>query len=1533
MNDNIFGKSFFCEFLATRLKSHMSGEMSSAAMTTRNCRRNNRIGAYDDFDSSGPSAEDNDSDFAADNRDDDDDVFIEENYRKSISRNRKKKSKQNTSSTASKNSTDRPTTGLYNPKKKYSRSTDSDSDDISFPIRSISCNSIALRREKRVKNVAKYSDDIPYYEDSTEDGGSSSLLPDGIDAPPLVPIEKIIGIKNSVDPPVFFVRLVRSSNAEAEFMTREDLEQHPGGHSHLSNWDSQVQEFGLKQLQSIPFLSVPAAPHEKNQEPRIIDHIVAFDREKQLYLVKWQDESYDDATWEATVVDDHALRVFKRRESYQAPKIQQMPCSFKEYGVGENCIPLPKYKNDNTLRQYQVEALNWLLFAYQTHKNTILADEMGLGKTVMCISLLNDIVKNYGMPGPFLVVAPLGTLPNWKREFENWTDINCVMFHGSKQERQIIKKYEVFYDPPHENTTKCQVILTNIETVNKELELIQSIKWHFVIIDEAHRLKNMHSKIYRYMYSLQMDHILLMTGTPIQNNIDEIFALLHFIAPNQFPSLEEFKSKHHNIESAEDVKSLKAALKPYMLRRKKRDVEASIAGKEETIVEVELTRIQKFYYRLLIDRKSEELTKKYQKISELQNLAMQLRKVCNHPFLLPEVEKEIVKDGQNPLNVMIESSGKLVFVDKLLAKLAPTGEKVLIFSQMVKVLDILEDFLTYRHYKFERLDGQVHGALRQASIDRFNDKESNVFVFLLCTKAGGVGLNLTAASTVIIYDSDWNPQNDIQAQARCHRIGQTHDVQVYRLVTRGTYENEMFERASMKLGLDQAILDSKTDNPNNMNAKEIEQLIKKGAYYIFNEDETETDKFIAEDIDLILQHRTKKFSQPALDTDSSFSKASFIIDKDGDQLDLNDEHFWERVLPETKKHNRQVSNDLLRPRRTRSSMDFSEETDDDGEDEYGSTWSLSKLDKLFNQMISVGFGRWELIRSRIKANISMDMVIDGCTVLLSIITQELEHPQELLHFLFESGNINLTARQRRISTLDAFTNRKLREKIARHADQNARRLMQLKAIQNWIEGGCKPLRFDPHASPKNWTPQHDINLLNSVWKHGFGEWPVILGDTEIWGENPPVKMVSTYSRRLATLNDSLIDGQAFEILNTPAGEMKHIDSNNLKAIVHAISDIGNIPERVGELVDIDRCSTLVPIVITCARIVSSLDPKFSQATIRTYIAQYCQHTENIAPLLSYQTAKRLCDNTNWLQRLRDSLEASPISAETLENVTPPSTSHPAWWKSSVHDLFLLNHLNDYGFHEISSLVLDNDNFYSHLNETEIEYINTIAERKRKHGFIRQAKGVLGFLFQEDALISWIEELMQQIGGWSTPPYIDIPEKFRNGVILPAAYGSESIESLGDGETLILDGILYKIGFRARVLHKNIGYRCSILDKNLFEIWKSDRAKWTGENPYDVWTQVDKQFATNALVAFGLDCPFVQYEYIREIDEELPDGYIPPRINFYQTESPVSRKKKIGKQGNQQQKKRQYTKRKKTDDSETDSDPDNEDDDDFEYSDQ
>lgn len=364
------------------------------------------------------------------------------------------------------------------------------------------------------------------------------------------------------------------------------------------------------------------------------------------------------------------------------------------------------------------------------------------------------------------------------------------------------------------------------------------------------------------------------------------------------------------IQTQEQVELLQRRIAPHIIRRVKEDVAKDIPPKEETIIDVELTTMQKQYYRAIFEHNLGFLTQSTKGgLPKLMNIQMELRKCCNHPFLISGVEQcemealdatiieeleekkkneignnstVIATRKSNPkmkqmpvefddelfekrrmMDYIIKHSGKMVLLNKLLPKLRTEKHKVLIFSQMVKMIDIIEEYCEYMKYPCERLDGRVSGNDRQKGIDRFN-KDANSFVFLLSTRAGGVGINLTAADTVLIFDSDWNPQNDVQAMARCHRIGQKKQVTIYRLITRKSFESEMFDRASKKLGLEQAILGSRAFNEEvedsqkaaKFDAKEMELLLREGAYAVFKEDNSDDIKeFFEQDIDTLLGKR------------------------------------------------------------------------------------------------------------------------------------------------------------------------------------------------------------------------------------------------------------------------------------------------------------------------------------------------------------------------------------------------------------------------------------------------------------------------------------------------------------------------------------------------------------------------------------------------------------------------------------------------------------------------------------------------------
>lgn len=739
-----------------------------------------------------------------------------------------------------------------------------------------------------------------------------------------VGVEKILSHRvNSENASEFYVKFHNLSYVHCEWISEEEM-------LGESNGASRIKRFLSKPLSMRHYSDKHIFNPEYTQIDRIIhgwEHPDETDNSVMTasYLIKWTGLPYDETTWEkkTTVLSlpdgPYRLKEYESRLTLAQRQSTSAPSGYRpDRSTYAAMTESPTYKGDNTLRPYQLEGLNWLVYCWINRQSCIIADEMGLGKTVQSVAFLNLIYTRYNIRGPFLVIAPLSTIPHWEREFESWTDLNCIVYHGNIPSRDLMAEYEFYYkdknDQPIPGYCKFDVLITTYEMALAGFEHLQSIQWRAAVFDEAHRLKNRASKASETLKALQIEHKVLLTGTPLQNNIEELWSLLNFLQPHRFFSESQFVAEYGNLQKSEDVIRLQEMLKPLMLRRLKEDVEKSIPVKEETVIEVELTAVQKRYYRAILERNFAFLTKGCvgTNAPNLINAMMELRKCCIHPYLIKGAEERIVTEcnaqtTDDQMQCMIQASGKLVLVDKLLKRLRENGHRVLIFSQMTRCLDLLVDYLRWRGYPYERIDGAIRGDLRQAAIDRFCDPASDSFVFLLCTRAGGVGINLTAADTVVIFDSDWNPQNDIQAQARCHRIGQTKSVKVYRLLTRNTYEREMFDKAGMKLGLDRAVLrkilpsetlEGASHNPQ-LSKKEVETLLKKGAYGLLMENDEDAIKFCEEDIDQILARRTTVIRheggarEAAAEGGSIFSKASFAATADDMDIDIDDPNFWE----------------------------------------------------------------------------------------------------------------------------------------------------------------------------------------------------------------------------------------------------------------------------------------------------------------------------------------------------------------------------------------------------------------------------------------------------------------------------------------------------------------------------------------------------------------------------------------------------------------------------------------------------------------
>ncbi|OMO98416.1 SNF2-related protein [Corchorus olitorius] len=451
------------------------------------------------------------------------------------------------------------------------------------------------------------------------------------------------------------------------------------------------------------------------------------------------------------------------------------------------------------MRDYQLAGLNWLIRLYENGINGILADEMGLGKTLQTISLMGYLHEYRGITGPHMVVAPKSTLGNWMNEIRRFCPVlRAVKFLGNPEERRYIREELLV-------AGKFDVCVTSFEMAIKEKSALRRFSWRYIIIDEAHRIKNENSLLSKTMRIYNTNYRLLITGTPLQNNLHELWSLLNFLLPEIFSSAETFDEWFQisgENDQQEVVQQLHKVLRPFLLRRLKSDVEKGLPPKKETILKVGMSQMQKQYYRALLQKDLEVVNAGGER-KRLLNIAMQLRKCCNHPYLFQGAEPGPPYTAGDHL---ITNAGKMVLLDKLLPKLKERDSRVLIFSQMTRLLDILEDYLMFRGYLYCRIDGNTGGEDRDASIEAFNKPGSEKFVFLLSTRAGGLGINLATADVVILYDSDWNPQVDLQAQDRAHRIGQKKEVQVFRFCTEYTIEEKVIERAYKKLALDALVI-------------------------------------------------------------------------------------------------------------------------------------------------------------------------------------------------------------------------------------------------------------------------------------------------------------------------------------------------------------------------------------------------------------------------------------------------------------------------------------------------------------------------------------------------------------------------------------------------------------------------------------------------------------------------------------------------------------------------------------------------------
>ncbi|CAF9932273.1 MAG: hypothetical protein ALECFALPRED_005254 [Alectoria fallacina] len=670
----------------------------------------------------------------------------------------------------------------------------------------------------------------------------------------------------------------------------------------------------------VEYTNIVNAPSEKIAKARI--------KEIRKAYVKFKGLGYEDAVWIESPSPEDAERWTDFKAAYEdwvMGSYTRLPAKYnlnahlnkvraQDFGSELAMKSQPASLTGGELMAYQMEGLNWLYYQWVKKKNAILADEMGLGKTIQVIGFLAALKQVHGC-WPFLVVVPNSTCPNWRREIKQWApSLRVVTYYGSARARKLALDHELF--PEGGKDLRCHVVVTSYEAA-QDTEFrtkFKGISWQGLIVDEGQRLKNDKNILYGALNALKPPFKLLLTGTPLQNNARELFNLLQFLDSSiDAEALEE----EYSTLTKENVAQLHEQLREYFLRRTKAGVLKFLPSMAQIILPVTMSIVQKKLYKSIL-AKNPELIKSIVGPSKralgkteranLNNILMQLRKCLAHPFVY---SKDIEERSSNHVvshRNLVEASSKLQLLEIMLPKLQERGHRVLIFSQFLDMLDMVEDFLAGLGLFYQRLDGNIGSLQKQKRIDEFNAPDSPLFAFLLSTRAGGVGINLATADTVIILDPDFNPHQDIQALSRAHRIGQKKKVLVFQLTTRNTAEEKIMQIGKRKMALDHVLIEQMDAEDDA--GMDLESILKYGTEALFKDDDTQDIHYDSASVDRLLD-RSQIEDTNAGNDDSAESQFSFarVWANDKGVLEDNlgnadafetevDPSIWENILKE-----------------------------------------------------------------------------------------------------------------------------------------------------------------------------------------------------------------------------------------------------------------------------------------------------------------------------------------------------------------------------------------------------------------------------------------------------------------------------------------------------------------------------------------------------------------------------------------------------------------------------------------------------------
>lgn len=743
---------------------------------------------------------------------------------------------------------------------------------------------------------------------------------------------------------------VTKSSTRSAFAKREDSH-----HPKLRTEDAIPEDYLRTDIVlDIRFTSIVDIRTEEIDKARI--------REVDKALIKYKGLGYEDAVWEAppspddggrwtdfvTAYNDWVLGRYVKQPKLSGLKVKLEKARLQDFAKLEK-TEQPENVEGGTLMKYQIEGLNWLYFKWFTQKNCILADEMGLGKTIQIIAFLATLVKDWNC-FPFLVVVPNSTCPNWRREIKRWApSLRVVAYYGSRESRDLAYKHELY--PDNSKELRCHIVVTSYDTASDDnsRRFFRSVNWQGLVVDEGQRLKNDKNLLYSALGQLKAPFRILLTGTPLQNNQRELFNLLHFLDDTYDAAQLE---KDYEDLDASKIGQLHDMIRPFFLRRTKAQVLTFLPPMAQIIVPVSMTIVQKKVYRTILAKNPElmkaifssESTLKQTERASLSNILMQLRKCLCHPFVYNKsIEERNVNYTESHRN-LVDASAKLRLLELLLPKLQERGHRVLMFSQFLDMLDIVEDFLDGMQFKYQRLDGSIGSLQKQKRIDEFNAPDSPLFAFLLSTRAGGVGINLASADTVIILDPDFNPHQDIQALSRAHRIGQSKKVLCFQLVTRASAEERIMQIGRKKLALDHVLIQEMDAEDADQN--DLVSVLRHGAGELFEDNGDQDISYDSSGVERLLDRShmedTKAGEDKSAETQFSFARVwannqgtlqEDIAEEVPDE-EAPDPNVWAKILRERERLAAEEATAKAeaygRGRRARGAIDYGNDIPPDG---------------------------------------------------------------------------------------------------------------------------------------------------------------------------------------------------------------------------------------------------------------------------------------------------------------------------------------------------------------------------------------------------------------------------------------------------------------------------------------------------------------------------------------------------------------------------------------------------------------------------